>query len=1023
VIETKGGRSRWRGPVARGLAAWAVAVVLGGALAAWWPLDDWLAGRQDALLRWAAPTPPADAALVLDIDERSVARMGPWPLRRDAYLPAARWLEAAGARALVVGTLLVDPRPGDEAFARWLAEARMPVLMGARSLSGDGEGRPPQATPPGCRAGSWPAWQLPLWARESPAPVLPIQRVGALSMPLDEDGVLRHWPAWQRAGELSLPALPLAVWQALHPQAGALHCETGADGPWLRSARGPAWPLDQAHRLRPWLAPLPAGGPPLSLVQLDDAAAGRLSVPQTRALAERVRGRVLFIGSSALQSNEVLGPGGAADATVLLAATYDALAQGRVLAPPRPAATLALLALGLLPVLAGLRRRATPGRVLAAVAGAVALLLAADAALLLRGQQLVAIGWPLAMLASLAGLALWQGWRRAAAERARLQQARLEAELASRVKSEFLAHVSHEIRTPLHALLGSADLLAATALDARQARLVQLFQGAGQELLMMLGDLLDLSKAEAGLLTLSPQPFSLPRLVAGQVLMFEARAQQKGLSLRVESDPDLPDTVIGDAGRLAQVLRNLLSNAVKFTSVGGVTLAVQAVDGGRQIRFEVRDTGVGIAPERAARLFEPYVQASERTQAQYGGTGLGLAISRRLVQAMGGRLTLDSREGLGATFRVELPLPVTSARPQAVPSATPGGGVGGPSSLLPGGGGAAAGGVGLAGLGAATAAAAAAARWTGRGARGAAPLRLLLADDSPHALLLAQTYLDGAVPAPGASPVLVETVHDGAAALRRHELVGHDIVLMDLQMPVLGGAEAARRMRAAEQRGGRPPALLVALSGDADPDAEAQARAAGFDVCLGKPCTRAALLAALGLQAPLAGAAPGSARGPAEPPAAEAAALARISELPDSDLGEALDRLGSARLYRQVLEAATGPLMHFDARLAQALDTVPCDLELAHRLAHDLGSIAATLGLPGLAADARRLEQQLAVTVTPTEDRALDGARRAVAQRLVGVREVLRASVAAAAGGAAAEAGARAPASRRIGSGGAGVRH
>lgn len=973
-----------RHPVARALGRLLLAVLVGGLLAWALPLDAWLDRRQDWQLSVLAPAVAADAALVVDVDEASVRRLGAWPLRRDAYVPAGRWLIDAGAQALVFGMLLVDARTGDEAFGQWLAEARVPVLLGARSLVGDGQTGPAQPSPPGCLARAWPAWQLPLWARADglvpgQSPGLPIDRVGALSVPLDEDNLLRRLPLWQQAGALSLPVLPLVAWQQLHPQAGALHCAAGADGAAeLRSAAGTHWPLDAGHRLQPWLpraADLPA---PLSLARLDDAAGGRLPPGEASALAQRVRGRVVFIGSSAALGDEVPSVGGARSATALLAGSYDALAHGRVLVPPQAWASALLLAVGLLPTLAaGLYRRPAPLAELGWIAAAVLLLLALDTAWLAWGQQLSAIGWPLAMLGSLAALAL-RRWRRLAqAERQRLQQARAEAEAANRVKSEFLAHVSHEIRTPLHALLGAAELLAGTRLDAQQARHVGLFQGAGQELLLMLGDLLDLSKAEAGLLPLVPQPFSLSRLVASQVLMFEARAAQKGLVLQVDADPDLPDTVVGDAGRLAQVLRNLLSNALKFTSVGSVTLAVHPVVGRAWLRFEVRDTGIGVPVDRVGQLFEAYVQADPSISQRFGGTGLGLAISRRLVEAMGGRIGVHSREGLGATFHFELPLPATSAAPVATPagrSPPPGGGpAGGP----------------LAG------------RWAARALALQRPLRLLLVDDNPHALRLTQAYLDGAIASPGGPAVQIVAVHDGAAALRCFEAEACDIVLMDLHMPVLDGLGAARRMREIEQRRRRAPALLVALSGDSGPAEADAALDAGFDAQLGKPCSRTQLLAVLGLQLP--GAAPASApasTGPGGTDLSDAPALQRISQLPDSNLDEAIDRLGSAQLYGQVLAAAIPPLQDFDARLAAALDTLPCDLDLAHRLAHDLKAIAATLGLPGLAADARQLELRLRDTVTPTEDADLLAARRAVAQRLAEVHGALAGLAALPAAGA-----------------------
>ncbi len=938
--------------VATGLAL--LALVLAQLAVQLLPIDHWLDRRQDVQAALLAPNAPADAALVVDVDEDSVRRMGAWPLRRDAYVPAGRWLLANGARAVAFGLMLVDAKEGDETFAAWLASAPAPVLLGARGVPGEGDRLGTQLAPPGCVPALQAGWQLPRWAEGGAAGGVPAGRLGALSVPVGDDGVLRHLPLWQQAGDMALPLLPLAAWQALHPaQAAAMRCGRRSEQLMVQTPAGPLWLLDEQQRVRPWLARAETAPPALSLWRVDAAAQGLLPADEAQALAHAVRGRVVFLGASAALGGEVLTAQGLRSATVTLAAVYDALEYDRMLLAPQAGIDTALLALGLLPWLVmalqgwrGMRPRAWP--VLAAVAAGLVLLLLADTALVVWRGQLSQIGAPLALLLALGGVGLWQVQFEAARETRRLRLQRAELEAANQVKSDFLAHLSHEIRTPLNALLGAAEMLSQTRLDAQQKRHVALFSNAGQDLLHMLNDLLDLSKSEAGLLTLTRHPFSLPRLVAQQVALFEARAQQKGLVLDVETDPDLPETVVGDAMRVGQVLRNLLGNAVKFTPAGTVTLLVGFGRDRRHLRFEVRDTGVGIAPDRIHRIFTPYVQADPALAQSLGGTGLGLAICKRLAEAMDGEIGVVSREGMGSCFHVELPLPATAAAPEGPPT-TPRSADGLP---LP-----------------ATAVA--------RGGRSVVPV--LAADDSPHNLMLLQAFVEG-------TGFRIDAVHDGGSAVRRFESDHYRIVLLDLNMPALSGLEAVRTMRAFERRRRRQPALIVAVSGQTDPADLVAAREAGFDAHLGKPYSRAQLLALLNrpqVRDDLASQRPSDSGLMTDP------RLTALDALPDSDLPGALERLGGVQLYDRVLEAACEPLLKFEPRLERAIDAVPCDIDRAQRLAHDLKSLAATLGLPGLAEEAAALEHALRDTVSPGEDPAVRRARGNVASRLVGVREVL----------------------------------
>ncbi len=384
--------------------------------------------------------------------------------------------------------------------------------------------------------------------------------------------------------------------------------------------------------------------------------------------------------------------------------------------------------------------------------------------------------------------------RQAAIEQA--EQARREAELANRAKSEFLATMSHEIRTPMNGVLGFATILLDTALTAEQQGLVSLVKASGEALLAIINDILDLSKIEAGSLELEAIPMSLYGLVDGSISVLNAASGEKSLDLRVEIAPDIPDAVIGDPNRLRQVLLNLLSNAIKFTEAGSVTLRIgNTPENDGRLLFEVVDTGIGIPEDRQHLLFQVFSQVDSSTTRRFGGTGLGLAISRRLLEAMpGGSIGVDSTPGVGSRFWFTIDLP-RARTPEDV-------------SRHP-------------------------AQETS-----ARPARILVAED----MAINQMVVEGILTHAGHH---VELVSDGAAAVARVAKGDFDLVLMDMHMPVMDGLEATRAIRALPGPARKIP--IIALSANAMPPEIALCRAAGMNGHLAKPIQQDALLASVAL--------------------------------------------------------------------------------------------------------------------------------------------------------------------------------
>lgn len=379
-----------------------------------------------------------------------------------------------------------------------------------------------------------------------------------------------------------------------------------------------------------------------------------------------------------------------------------------------------------------------------------------------------------------------------------LIQARDAAEAANRAKSEFLAAMSHEIRTPLNGVLGMAQIMERDALSAGQRERLAVIRKSGETLLALLNGLLDLAKIEAGKLDLEDGELDVEAIVLDARSTFEPLAAEKGLKLIAGASPDAADRYRGDPTRVRQVLFNLLSNAVKFTERGGVVLSITYADG--QLTMAVTDTGIGIDPSLSSALFAKFVQADASTTRKYGGTGLGLAICRELVSKMGGEIELQSAPGRGSTFTVRLPVERVSAVPALVEA---------DDAEL--------------------------------GLRNRTiPVRILAAEDHEVNRLVLATMLEQV----GIDATLVG---NGQQAVEAWKAGDWDLILLDVQMPIMDGPSAARTIRNAEAATGRRRTPIVALTANAMTHQEAAYRAAGMDDVLAKPIVAGSLFAAIEL--------------------------------------------------------------------------------------------------------------------------------------------------------------------------------
>ncbi|MCR9145283.1 MAG: ATP-binding protein [bacterium] len=396
----------------------------------------------------------------------------------------------------------------------------------------------------------------------------------------------------------------------------------------------------------------------------------------------------------------------------------------------------------------------------------------------------------------------------------RIEMEGARARAASRAKTSFLANMSHEIRTPLNAILGMSDLLGEAPLGKTERGYVEVLRRAGQGLLGLINDILDLSKIESGKLEVERTNFDLRELTEDTAEILAPAARKRGIGFEYRLDPGLPTVVLGDPVRLRQVLLNLLSNAVKFTERGSVEVDIApaaAADGPERIRFHIRDTGIGIPEDKLLHIFDSFAQADESTTRRYGGTGLGLAISHSLVALMGGELRVRSVPKKGSDFWFDLPLAIAPVS-------------GGPSrngevaSLAPD-----------------------RSAMADRASEGVADpardpgLRILLAEDNADNQMLFYALLKKFTHE-------IETAENGSAAVKLSAQTDFDLIFMDIQMPEMDGLEATRRIREREKQANRRRVPIFALSAHAMQEDASRSLAAGCDGHLTKPIDRARLL-------------------------------------------------------------------------------------------------------------------------------------------------------------------------------------
>lgn len=754
-------------------------------------INAWL---NDAQQRALATELDFREVIVIDVDEESIRRLAPelgsWPYGRDVYSLVTAYLLRSGVAVVAYDILFAEPRDGDDAFRSSL-DAR--VVLAAAALPNslersaayhrqlavaaidvqpfdDHSGQPGLAVrgerPPRY---DWADLTLPVPSLTGATPA----RIGVISVRLDDDGVLRRVPTLHMAHGKLLPSLPLAAVMT-RLQASSVSYVGG-----MLHAGSASWPVAVNGDV---LLRYPANEAALRVIPFYEAVLAAAGTEKFKALADGLRGKTVFLGSSSMAlSDYALTPMGQLSGLHVAALVHQLLLHNHVIRPAWWPWDSLLLAAGLLPGILGtavvdsvrIRRR------LAALLLTIALTVSG-------GMLLLALGWASAWFFALTAAVLTHAFMLAVSvnalqrERQRLYYEGLAAQEASRLKGEFLTHMTHELRTPLTAIIGfnKINLLDGGIGRIKRIKNSTIISHSCEHLLQLVNDNLDQARMEAGQLAIVPAPEDVAGLVGEVAATLTSIAEEKGLELQTRQVRPIPARVMIDGFRLRQVLINLVGNALRFTEKGSVKIDLDwRAD---TLELVVADTGPGMSEDALKRIFDAFQQADVATEASRGGTGLGLAITRNLVHLMGGQIEVKSRVAAGSRFRVEVPAPIAPSadtRPavNSVVAAT-----------------------------------------TLRG-------RVLLAEDNVdiRALLVRQLTRLG---------LEVTAVSDGLAAVQAARAAPADLILMDLEMPVMNGFEAVQVLRA---EGYHLPILALTAHGEG---AEAdRARSTGCDGVVSKP--------------------------------------------------------------------------------------------------------------------------------------------------------------------------------------------
>ena len=744
----------------------------------------------DQVARLVAQEQDFSDIVVVDVDEPSMANLsaqiGAWPYDRDIFALINTYLLASGARVVAFDILFSEARRGDEAFAQTLTEKN---VLAAAALPYGGAAHDSHysrqlSAAAWAHGTGWPAqkWQdltLPreLFAARS--------KVGVITLGADADGVVRRIPLLHQVNSDVLPALTPMVLQV-----AGVPVDLDKQSRRLRVADADI-PVDKegmAHLRFPknWH---------LQVVPFYELALAASGSPRYAGLADAVRGKIVYLGSSsAILGDFAQTPIGRLAGLYVAAALPSMVKQGYLYKPRHWGIDAGLVLLVLALAWAGAHPKVQSGIWLQAglfpvlVASAIALAALAHA----MGQK-TAILAPL--LSGLFAQFLFVIWRQVWLFRRnqRLQVEKMAADESNRLKGQFLAHMTHELRTPLTAILGFNNINWKSETLGREQRMnnADIIDRNSRHLLALINSILDQAKLEAGQIRIVKQPENVRALVNDVITTMRPLINHKPLALTATITDQTPDSVEMDAFRVRQILLNLVSNALKFTSSGTVNVAVSWAQS--RLSIDVIDTGPGLSAEQLSRIFVAFQQASDTDAARYGGTGLGLTISKELAHLMGGAIGVESTIGVGTRFLLSLPAEVAQAIPPAAHIET---------APLPEG---------------------------PRLMNGT----VLIAEDADDLRGLAVIYLKR-------FGLTVLSAKNGREAVDQALQHAPDVVLMDMEMPVLHGLDAVKELRSAGFD--RPILAMTAHGGEPH---RTLALAAGCNDVLSKPVSQAILRAAL----------------------------------------------------------------------------------------------------------------------------------------------------------------------------------